>query len=176
MKMRRIVWIILIGSGLLLMSVLGFTGCDNDDDGGTITITSLTADPGKIVVNGTSQLTCMATHSKGYPLEYIWVATAGSISGSGHIVTWNAPDSRGEYTVICKVLDNAGKQATADVMIEVIPLIISPPHNHNCSAFAVNEQAVNVKRVPEQAIWGLVRLGMLGGDAVPVRSFLYKQT
>jgi hypothetical protein len=128
MKMRRIVWIILIGSVLLLVSVLGFTGCNNDDDDdGIITITSVTADPSKIVVNGTSQLTCMATHSKSYPLEYIWVPTAGFISGSGHIVTWNAPGSRGEYIVVCKVIDNTGKQATADVKIEVVPLFINIP-------------------------------------------------
>jgi hypothetical protein len=121
MKMWRIIWIILIGSGLLLVSALGFTGCDNDnDDTGTITITSLTANPDTIYVNESSQLTCMASHSKGYPLEYIWVATAGSISGSGHIVTWNAPDSKGEYPVICKVIDSTGKQVTADVTIEVI--------------------------------------------------------
>jgi hypothetical protein len=130
MKMRRIVWIILIGAILLIGSVLGFTGCNNDDDdddNGTITITSLTADPGKVNVNGTSQLTCMATHSKGYPLEYVWVTTAGSISGSGHIVTWNAPDSLGNYTVVCKVIDSTGKQVTADVVIEVTLLILNIP-------------------------------------------------
>lgn len=100
---------------------LALTGCP-DPETKNPEISSLTADPTSVQVNGASTLRCVASHPDGLPMEYIWEATAGSISGSGSTVTWNAPASEGQYSVICKVVDSNGKQDTASVTITVNPV------------------------------------------------------
>ncbi len=96
-------------------------GCDNDKSSKPKApeISSLTANPNAVEVNGTVTLTCTANHPEGFPLEYIWETTAGSISGSGSSITWIAPGSSGQYTVICKVVDSNGKQDTRSLSIDV---------------------------------------------------------
>ena len=61
----RILWIV------FLVSIFGFTGC-NDKGGngrgpGGPDISSVTANPGTIEVNGSSTLTCVASHPERYP-------------------------------------------------------------------------------------------------------------
>ena len=105
---------------IFFMLMFGFTGCENPfEDPQGPEILSLTTNPSTVNVNQTAILTCVANHPEGYPLNYIWVAPAGAISGSGASVTWYAPGSAGEYTVICQVVDSHGKQATQDVRIHV---------------------------------------------------------
>jgi uncharacterized protein (TIGR02145 family) len=72
------------------------------------TIESLTADPTEILVDQTSQLICAASDDDGHDLTYNWSATCGSISGSGNIVTFTAPDLSGDCTVSCNVNDGHG--------------------------------------------------------------------
>lgn len=115
---RNLLFVILMVAGLSL-TVIG-CGDDNGHSPKGPEIVSLTANPASVEVNQTATLTCTATHPEGFPLEYIWETTGGSVSGSGgSSVTWIAPGSAGQYIVICKVIDSNGKQDTANVTIQV---------------------------------------------------------
>ena len=73
-------------------------------------ISSLIADSENICVNGSTVITCNATDQDGDSLNYSWTKTGGTITGSGKIVTWNAPATTDTYTITCTVDDGKGKQ------------------------------------------------------------------
>lgn len=123
--MRRICIVILVG--VLLGGGL-FVGCSGGDDKDP-EISSLTASSNSVNVNGTVTLTCVARHPDGLPLEYIWEATAGSISGSGSSVTWIAPNSAGQHIVNCTVVASNGKEDERNISIEVTDEDPPPPPN-----------------------------------------------
>lgn len=87
-------------------------------------ITSLSVDPDTILVNEISTLTCIANDPDNDILIYNWQATAGTINGSGAIVTWNAPDSSGSYTIKCSVNDGKSGVDSSAINIEVEEYVI----------------------------------------------------
>jgi hypothetical protein len=82
-------------------------------------ISSLTADPKKIYLGETTQLTCTATDPDEDTLSYNWTSTYGTIIGEDSIVTWVAPENEGYYYVRCMVDDGRGGQASDSVGIVV---------------------------------------------------------
>ena len=82
-------------------------------------ILSLTADPKKIDLGATTQLTCIATDPDDDTLSYIWTSTYGPIIGDDSTVTWTAPENEGYYYVSCMVDDGRGGQAEDSVGIVV---------------------------------------------------------
>jgi len=82
-------------------------------------ISSLIADSENICVNGSTVITCNATDQDGDSLNYTWTKTAGIITGSGKIVSWNAPATTDTYTITCTADDGKGKQDSESVDIDV---------------------------------------------------------
>ena len=82
-------------------------------------ILSLTADPDSIDVEGSSTLTSVAIDPDGDELTYTWIASQGSLVGSGSSVSWVAPNSEGTYSVTCKVDDGRGGDDSKSVTIVV---------------------------------------------------------
>ena len=85
-------------------------------------ISSLTADPDIVEIEGTSTLTCIANDPDGDNLTYTWESASGTIDGTGHIVTWTAPSTEGTYSVSCKVEDGNGGQDIEIINITVFDL------------------------------------------------------
>ena len=83
------------------------------------TINSLIANPPTVDISGASTLTCAATDADGDVLTYTWSATGGSISGTGSVVTWQAPAAEGTYTVTVEVADGRGGTDTDSVEVDV---------------------------------------------------------
>lgn len=115
---------------LAIVGLLMFFGCDTTEpENEAPVIASLTAHPDTIEVSGTSTLTCVASDPDGDDLSYTWEIAAGSISGSGLIVTWTAPGLEGIYSVSCRVDDGNGGQdieiANIVVMSNEAPVILS---------------------------------------------------
>jgi hypothetical protein len=54
-------------------------------------------------------------------LSYNWTCAGGEISGGGCLVTWTAPDTEGDVTVVAKAFDDAGNWAERAIVFEVVP-------------------------------------------------------
>jgi len=84
------------------------------------TIASLTADAEWTTPSGTLQVTCSASDPDGDELSYQWTATAGSISGTGSVVSWTAPQGVGKYEVTVGVTDGHAGSTTKTVSLNVL--------------------------------------------------------
>jgi len=84
-------------------------------------IASLTAAAQWTTPSGSVQLTCSASDPDGDELSYDWTATAGSISGTGAVVSWTAPQKVGTYDATVMVADGYGGEATRSVSLSVVP-------------------------------------------------------
>ena len=56
-------------------------------------------------------------------LTYIWTAVKGTLTDSGHVVFWTAPNENGYYYINCRVEDNHGNYTTDSIGITVGNLI-----------------------------------------------------
>ncbi len=61
---------------------------------------------------------CSASDPDGDVLNYVWSATGGTITGEGEMVSWEAPEKSGTYTIAVTVTDGRGGQATATIDIK----------------------------------------------------------
>jgi hypothetical protein len=68
-------------------------------------VSSLTAEPATLLPEETSTITCDASDPDGDELTYTWEASAGTISGTGKIVTWQAPSVVGEFVITVSLDD-----------------------------------------------------------------------
>lgn len=83
-------------------------------------IISIKADPPKVNLGGSTQITCQAYDPDNDSLAYRWEARAGTLSISGSKAQWKAPESAGNYYVKCSVTDSpAGESVQDSVVIPV---------------------------------------------------------
>ena len=55
----------------------------------------------------------------GDELIYEWSASDGSINGDGAAVAWSAPETEGTYSIVVRVVDGNGGEATDSMNISV---------------------------------------------------------
>ncbi|MDH4068436.1 MAG: PKD domain-containing protein [Dehalococcoidia bacterium] len=115
MSKKRVLTIIGIVVAVVVIAVLSNAVLVNHRPA----ITSLEADPDRVLPSGTCQIICNATDSDGDELSYGWSAAAGTISGQGATVTWTAPSPAGSYNITVIVTDGRGGTATGHVDITV---------------------------------------------------------
>ena len=82
-------------------------------------ITALRAHPRKIHINTTSEILCAAADPDGDTLTYRWSAPAGTFSGSGARVSWTAPSTSMDISLICTVTDGRGGVARDSLRVRV---------------------------------------------------------
>ena len=82
-------------------------------------ITSLKAEPERVILSGSCQIVCTASDADGDELSYNWSASGGEINGEGATVTWTAPNSVGSYNVTVTVTDVHGGKVTSQITIIV---------------------------------------------------------
>ncbi len=82
-------------------------------------IQRMKASPGKIDLGATSTITCFATDPDSNALTYRWSAAGGLLTGAGSAVSWQAPQSAGNYYIQCTVDDGHGGTAADSVGLEV---------------------------------------------------------
>jgi len=82
-------------------------------------ITSLEAEPERVLPSGSCQIVCTASDRDGDELSYEWSTTGGNISGTGAAVNWTAPEEVGTYDVTVAVTDGYGGSATDSLPINV---------------------------------------------------------
>ena len=102
-------------------------------------ITSVTAEPVKIIPGETSTITCVATDPDDDILSYAWSATGGTVSGTGNIITWQSPEFDGEFVISVTVDDGKGGtvegECTVTVGSPVITTIFEPVPNESGSVY-----------------------------------------
>ena len=83
------------------------------------TVTSLTADPPALQFASTTTLTCIASDQDGDPVEYIWEARDGTLSGVGNKVSWTSPSKGGSYSIFVLARDGKGAETRQEISIPV---------------------------------------------------------
>jgi hypothetical protein len=115
MNRKRYLVIIGIVAAAVALSILFYTMLANHRPA----ITSLEAEPERVLPSASCQIVCNATDRDGDELSYNWSASGGNISGTGTAVNWTAPDSAGSYNVTVTVTDGRGGEVIKQVTIEV---------------------------------------------------------
>jgi len=115
MNKRRYIVIVVIVAVAVLLAILLDTMLANH----LPAITSLEAEPERVIPSGSCQIACNASDRDGDELSYNWSASGGEINGEGATVTWTAPHSAGSYNVTVTVTDGRGGEAMRYVNIEV---------------------------------------------------------
>jgi len=110
-------YLVIVGivAAAVALSILFYTMLGNHQP----VITSLKAEPEKVLPSGTCQVVCNATDPDGDELSYGWSADGGAITGKGATVTWTAPSPAGYYNITVIVLDSRGGGVMKKVTIEV---------------------------------------------------------
>lgn len=131
-----------IGTIILLSLLMIFIGVGCGDDGPTgsennsPSIISINAIPDSLFVLESSTITCTATDPDNDVLIYNWTTTAGTINGTGAVITWDAPDSAGTYSIKCKVSD--GKSGIDSLNVNIVVKEIVPCNNGEYSLSGLN--------------------------------------
>ena len=115
MNKKRWLVIIVIVAAAVLLSILFDTMLANHRPA----ITSLQAEPDRVLPSGICQIVCTASDRDGDELSYNWSASGGGINGEGATINWTAPDSVGSYNVTVTVTDGRGGEVTDYVTITV---------------------------------------------------------
>jgi len=89
-------------------------------------ITSLVAEPDRVLPWGSCQIVCTASDADGDELSYNWSASGGQINGEGDTVTWTAPGSAGSYDVSVTVTDGRGGEVMKQITITVLRANMPP--------------------------------------------------
>jgi len=125
MNKKRWLVIVVIVVAAVLLSILFDTMLANHRP----IITSLQAEPERVIPSGSCQVVCTASDPDGDELSYNWSASGGEINGAGATVTWTVPDLEGFYNVTVTVTDGRGGEVMKQVTITVIankpPTIVS---------------------------------------------------
>jgi hypothetical protein len=82
-------------------------------------VTSITADPTTVNINGTSTITVVASDEDGDELTYNYSIDGGELIGTGPIVTWKAPGSNGVFEIRIAVFDGLAESNTMGVNVTV---------------------------------------------------------
>jgi len=82
-------------------------------------VTSLDAEPARVIPLASCQIVCNASDVDGDELSYNWSMSGGEISGEGATVVWAAPGSEGSYNITVNVTDGQGGAVSGFVVIMV---------------------------------------------------------
>ena len=115
MNKKRWLVIAIIVAAAVILAILFDTLLANHQPA----ITSLKANPERVLPSGSCQIVCIVTDRDGDELSYNWSAGGGEINGEGATVTWTAPRSEGSYNVTVIVTDGRGGEVMNYVIIEV---------------------------------------------------------
>jgi hypothetical protein len=111
-KKRWLVIVIIVAAAVIL-AILFDTLLANHQPA----ITSLMAEPERVLPLGICQIVCNASDPDGDELSYEWSTTGGNIAGTGAVVNWTAPEEVGIYHVTVVVTDGYGEEDTRSVYL-----------------------------------------------------------
>lgn len=104
---------------LLLLGIFSCAIISCGQTGGASIIESLVSELPAVKIGESTQIECVTAAKYGRGLTYEWIATGGSIMGTGSIVNWTAPDAYGTYSVTVIVSDEKGRESSRELSINV---------------------------------------------------------
>jgi len=140
MNKKRYLLIMGIVAAAVLLSILFYTMLANHRPA----ITSLEAEPERVLPSGSCQIVCTASDRDGDELSYNWSPSGGGINGEGATVTWTAPNSEGSYDVTVTVTDGRGGEVMNQLTITVS--YQEQPNSNNSSGPADRVEVVYFHR------------------------------
>ena len=111
-KKRRLVIMAVVTAVLLFLAPSCTTPANRPP-----TITGLAAESEWTAPLGSLQVTCTASDPDGDELSYEWSASGGSVSGTGAVVDWIAPEEVGAYDITVVVTDGQGEENTGSITL-----------------------------------------------------------
>lgn len=103
-------------------------------------INSIEALPRKIDLEGESEIRCNASDADNDELTYEWYCESGIITGSGEVIKWTAPNTEGNFFVVCKVSDGKSDEVIDSIDIAVRDLSLQQTGNL-VSFYSFNQNA-----------------------------------
>ena len=86
-----------------------------------LVISSIEAEHLNVYPRAASQVECIVSNPDGDEVQFKWSCTGGSLSGDGSVVTWEAPNSYGDYHIMVIVEDNEGESTQGTLILSVVP-------------------------------------------------------
>ncbi|MBE0430311.1 MAG: hypothetical protein IBX67_00630 [Dehalococcoidia bacterium] len=112
--MKRIFSVaVIIGAAAILLLASACTGSPFP------TISSLTSDATWTAPGDSLRVSCVASVSGGGELSYSWSASRGTVTGSGPVVDWTAPQQVGMYDITVVVTSAQGRTETQSLSLIV---------------------------------------------------------
>jgi len=115
MNKKGFLVIVGIVAAAVLLSILFYTMLANHPPA----ITSLEAEPERVLPLGSCQIAYNASDPDGDELSYSWSASRGEITEEGATVIWTAPRFEGSYNITVTVTDGRGGEDTDYTIIAV---------------------------------------------------------
>ncbi len=111
------------------------------------------ANPSTVLPGGPSTITSVASSPQNRPLSYSYSASSGQIASSTSTATLStAGASPGTITVTCNVIDDLGKQATANTSVTIsAPPPPPPPQVRNLCSISFERDRKRPVRVDNEA-------------------------
>lgn len=94
-----------------------------------------------VIINNFAEFFCTAADIDGDSLSIQWSSSHGSLFGEGSQVTWKAPDTSGQYSIICTVTDS--KNASTSDTINVL-VVVGINHLPSINKLRVSPRKLNV--------------------------------
>ncbi len=105
---------------VMLIAIAPLTNACNSSGNKPPVISSLNANYPNVYPRGKSEIECVAWDPEGEQIIFTWSSTDGSFTGSGPIVTWNAPNSYGDFHIMVVAEDQSGNTTEATLTIGVV--------------------------------------------------------
>jgi outer membrane protein OmpA-like peptidoglycan-associated protein len=114
---------------------------------------SCSANPTTIKPGETATVNATGMSPQNRPLTYSYVATAGSVSGSGASATFNSAGApTGAAGITCSVSDDKGQIATANTSVTIVAPYVAPiPHTQALCSIAFDKDKKRPSRVDNEA-------------------------
>jgi hypothetical protein len=92
-------------------------------------ILKIEANPRKIHLSESISVTCLAQDANNDELDYKWTSIYGIILADGNSATYTAPDTKGNYHIVCSVTDVDGMNDIDSIEVMVRDLSVTPSGN-----------------------------------------------
>lgn len=94
-----------------------------------------------VIMNNFAEFFCTGTDIDGDTLSITWSSSNGTLFGEGSQVTWKAPDTSGQYSIICTVTDSHNAS-----VLDTINILVVAGINHlpSINKLRVNPRKLNI--------------------------------
>jgi hypothetical protein len=117
-RLLKVMVLPFIITGILTVAGCGSAAANNISNDPSII--EVVAEHSTLYPLGNTNITCSALSKDGSKLNYRWVSSDGTITGSGAKINWEAPQTYGDFHIMVIVDDGKGHSNTGTTTVTVI--------------------------------------------------------